>query len=418
MEINLSDLQISALKKAVEVTRARIDYRYLLALVFIKSEASDWENLLKDDQDFLSRLSQETAKIANKRQYLKHMVNYFDFAQFSNVKGAAASLKQLMEILNDKQFTHDVLGDVYEWLLRYYALTHAKEAEAYTPREVVDLLVKMVDPKDRESIYDPAMGYGGFLIYSYNHITKGCSSCNADLYGQELSAIAHIIAVMNMQIHNIPNYNTYMDDTLLFPRTQEGGKLKKFDVVLSNPPWNLYGYDESTLKKGDLSDERFNFGYTTRESADWAWVQHALASTKPENGRAGLVMDTECLSRPGSDKAIRSKIVDADLLEAVVLLPERLFYHTSDASCLLVFNPSKRRNGTIFINASLEKEPHPEVKRMNYLNANSMDRILKAYQGFNSVNGFAYVASISEIRKKEYNLNPSAYVTPISDVEL
>ncbi len=424
MEINLNESQISALKKAAEITRARIDYRYLLALVFIKSElkaSSAWEELSKDEPDFLNKLTKATAEIAGKNPYLKHMINYFDFSQFSSVKGATTSLKQLVEILSDSQFSGNTLGDVFEWLLRYYALTHPKEAEAYTPREVVDLLVKIVDPRDKEIVYDAAMGYGGFLIYSYKHATGGCSACNVDLYGQELSAIAHTIAVMNMHVHKISNYNAYMDDTLLFPRTQEAGKLKKFDVILSNPPWNLYGYDESILKKGDLSNERFSFGYTTLESADWAWVQHALASTKLKNGRAGLVMDTECLSRSGSDKAIRSKIVDADLLEAVVLLPERIFYHTTSASCILVFRPSKlskKMGSTIFINASNEREPHPEVKRMNYLGNDNINRILKAYQDFNSVNGLAYVANISEIRKKDYNINPSAYVTALSDVEL
>ncbi|MGC8662132.1 MAG: N-6 DNA methylase [Nitrososphaeria archaeon] len=424
MGVNLSETQISALKRAADITRARMDYRYLLALVFIKSKlepSSGWEKLSAGGSDILNNLSKAIAEIAGNDPSLKHMINYFDFAQFSSVKGVSESLKQLVDILSGPEFTSNSLGDAFEWLLKYYAFTHAKEGEAYTPREVVDLLVKIVSPKDKESVYDPAMGYGGFLIYSYKYVTKGCRTCNVNLYGQELSAMAHITAVMNMQVHKITNYFAYMDDTLLFPRTLEAGKLKKFDIVLSNPPWNLYGYNESVLKKGDLSDERYSLGFTSLESADWAWIQHALASTKPENGRAGLVMDSDCLSRAGPDKSIRSRIVDADLLEAVILLPERIFYHTQSSSSILVFRPSKpskTKNSVILINASMEKEPNREVKKMNYLGEDNISRILNAYRGFKDINGLAHVATISEIRGKDYNINPSAYVTPLSDIEL
>ncbi|MCL4344251.1 MAG: N-6 DNA methylase [Nitrososphaerota archaeon] len=424
MEANLSETQISALKRAADITRARIDYRYLLALVFIKSKlepASGWEKLSASGSDLLNDLSKATAEIAGNDPSLKHMNNYFDFAQFSSVKGASESLRQLVEILNSSEFNSNSLGDAFEWLLKYYAFTHTKEGEAYTPREVVNLLVKIANPRDKESVYDPAMGYGGFLIYSHKWVTKDCAACDVNLYGQELSAMAHITAVMNMQVHKITSYYAYMDDTLLFPRTQEAGKLKKFDVILSNPPWNLYGYDENVLKKGDLSGERYPFGYTSLESADWAWIQHALASTDQENGRVGLVMDAECLSRPGPDKIIRSKIVDADLLEAVILLPERIFYHTQSSSSILVFRPSKpskTKNSVVLINASMEKESHRESKRINYLGEDNISRIVKAYLGFNNINGMAHVATVNDIRKKDYNINPSAYVSPMSDVEL
>ncbi|MEM0123360.1 MAG: N-6 DNA methylase [Conexivisphaerales archaeon] len=424
MGVNLSRTQITALKKAADITRARIDYRYLLALVFIKSKlgsASDWEKLSTNGPNLLNNLSKAIVEIAGNDPSLKHMTNYFDFTQFSSVKGASESLRQILEILNNSELSNESLGDAFEWLLQYYAFTHPKEGEAYTPREVVDLLVKITDPRDKEFIYDPAMGYGGFLIYAYKWVTHGCSACNVNLYGQELSAMAHIIAAMNMQVHKITSYYTYVDDTLLFPRTQEAGRLKKFDVVLSNPPWNLYGYNEDVLKKGDLSNERYHFGFTSLESADWAWIQHILASTNPENGRAGVVIDTDCLSRSGPDKIIRSRIVDAGFLEAVILLPERIFYHTPSSSSILVFKPnklSKENNSVVLINATMEKESYREGKKMNYLGDDNIVRITKAYHDFNNINGLVHVAAISEIRGRDYNINPSVYVNPLSDIDL
>jgi len=421
MAMELTEAQVSALKRAADITRARIDYRYLLALVFIKSKLGiSYEKLTGDEQNLLLNLSKAVSEIAGSDHSLKHMVNYFDYGQFSGVRGALETIEQLLKVLDETGFDDPgSLGGAFEWLLRYYALTHTKEGEAYTPREIVDLLVRIVNPVAGETIYDPAMGYGGFLIYSYMHAIKNCSGCSASVYGQELSAIANIIAIMNMQVHKIKNYSAYMDDTLLFPHTVEGGQLKKFDVVLSNPPWNLYGYDESVLKKGDLVKDRFQYGFTSLQSADWAWIQHSLASTKQKDGRAGLVMDAECLSRQGNDRDIRSRVVDSDILDAVILLPERIFYHTTSPSSIMLFKTSKTHTGeVIFINATLEKEPHREAKRLNYLSEENINRIVRAYSSFNDINGFAHVGSINEISKKGYNINPSSYVIPLSDVEL
>jgi type I restriction enzyme M protein len=421
MEMELTEAQVSALKRAADITRARIDYRYLLALVFIRSKlGASWEKLTGDEPNLLLNLSKAVSDIAGNDQSLKHMVSYFDYGQFSGVRGASETIEQLVKILDETGFEgSSVMGNAFEWLLRYYALTHAKEGEAYTPREIVELLVRIANPVAGETVYDPAMGYGGFLIYSYMHAIRNCAGCSTSVYGQELSAIANIIATMNMQVHGIKSYSVYMDDTLLFPHTVEGGQLKKFDVVLSNPPWNLYGYDESVLKKGDLVKERFQYGFTSLESADWAWVQHSLASAKQKGGRVGLVMDAECLSRHGTDREIRSRIVDADLLNAVILLPERIFYHTTSTSSIMLFSASKTHNGEVlFINATLEKEPHREARRLNYLSEENINRIVRAYSSFNDINGFAHVAPLDEIRKKDYNINPSSYVIPLSDVEL
>ena len=193
----------------------------------------------------------------------------------------------------------------------------------------------------------------------------------------------------------------------------------KFDVVLANPPWNQDGYPEEVLKKGEFWRERFRYGFPPKQSADWAWIQHMIASTK-ENGRIGVVIDNGCLFRSGKEKAIRSRIVNEDLLECVILLPEKLFYNTGAPGAILIFNknkPPERRGKILFINASEEYEPHPEVRKLNRLGDKNIEKIAKAYREFKDIEGFCRVVSLDEVRENDYNLNVTLYVLPKEEIE-
>jgi type I restriction enzyme M protein len=212
-----------------------------------------------------------------------------------------------------------------------FAPDKAKEGEIYTPREVIRLLVRILDPKPGESVYDPCCGSGGMLILSYLHVVERYGEAEAErlfLYGQERNPTIYAICHMNMLLHGVKSFHLANGDTLDFPRFKdEAGRLMRFDVVLANPPWNQDGYDADRLKKSEFATERFGFGYCPRQSADWAWIQHMLASAK-ENGRVGIVIDNGCLFRGGSEKVVRSKVIERDWVECVILLPEKLFYNT------------------------------------------------------------------------------------------
>jgi len=205
----------------------------------------------------------------------------------------------------------------------------------------------------------------------------------------------------------------------LYPRFKENGRLKQFDVVLANPPWNQDGYGEESLKKADFK-ERYTFGYPPNNSADWAWIQHMIASAKNDSGRVGVVIDNGALFRGGKEKKIREGILKKDLIECVILLPEKLFYNTGAPGAVIILNKSKpedRKGGVLFINASNEFEQHPEIRKLNRLGKKNIEKIVNASREFRDCDGFCRVVSLDEIKENDYNLNVTLYVFPKEEVE-
>ncbi|MEM3908052.1 MAG: N-6 DNA methylase, partial [Nitrososphaerota archaeon] len=302
-----------------------------------------------------------------------------------------------------------------------FATEKAKEGEIYTPREVIKLMVEILDPKQGESVYDPCCGSGGMLIISHMHVAEKYGEEETRklfLYGQERNPEIYAVCQMNLLLHDIKNANLANGDTLDYPRFRDNGKLKQFDVVIANIPWNQDGYNEERLKKADFR-ERFILGYTPQSSADWAWVQHMLSSAK-DNGRVGLVVDNGCLFRGGAEKQVRSKIIEKDWVESVILLPEKLFYNTGAPGAIIIFNknkPLKRRGKILFINASNEYIPHPSVRRLNSLSEKNIEKIVEAYRKFSGIAGFSRVVDKSEIIDNDYNLNVTLYVMPVEEAE-
>ncbi|MEM4056762.1 MAG: class I SAM-dependent DNA methyltransferase [Thermoplasmatales archaeon] len=455
---------IRILKKAADLIRTRVNYEFILLLLFLKrisdrweieyentvneliekgmseeeakEEAKEgvfhefdipeeylWKNLRKDVENLPMKLGNAMKSIAEREQDFRSVFERFDFLQFARNRENTEILRQLMEVFSERKLYHvspDVLGDAYEWILSYFAPQKAKEGEVYTPREVINLLVELIDPAvdGGIEIYDPACGSGGMLISAYNHIKKKFGEESVKkvfLYGQEVNPLTAALCKMNMFIHDIRDHRIEIGDTLMWPKLKdEEGKIKRFDVVIFNPPWNQDGYEEEKLKKAEDWQERFSYGFTPSQSADWVWVQHALASTK-QNGKVGLVIDNGCLFRGGKEKNVRAKILDADLVDCVILLPEKLFYNTGAPGAIILFNkvkPSERRGKVLFINASQEYEKHPEVRKLNSLSDENIRRIVEAYKNFRDVEDFAKVVSLDEVRANSYNLNVTLYVVP------
>jgi type I restriction enzyme M protein len=190
--------------------------------------------------------------------------------------------------------------------------------------------------------------------------------------------------------------------------------------VIANPPWNQDGYDESNL--GEPAVRRIytslvENGFTPKSSADWAWVQLMAYFAKR---KVGVVLDQGALFRGGKEKNIRKAAIEKDLIEAIILLPEKLFYNTGAPGIILILNKNKpegRKGKIIFINASKEFEDHPEIRRLNRLGANNINKIVEAYRKFEDIEDFARVVSIEEIRKNDWNLNVSSYVHPKEEAE-
>jgi len=255
------------------------------------------------------------------------------------------------------------------------------------------------------------------LIEAYNYVKDeklNGRKPSLELLGQERNEIMAVIAKMNLILHGIEGYQIYIGDSLTNPR------FERADYVVANPPWNLDNYDESNL--GETSVRRIYTslgvsGFTPKNTADWAWIQ---LMTYFANRKVGIVLDQGALFRGGREREIRRAAVERDLIEAVVLLPEKLFYNTGAPGIILILNknkPVERKGKILFINASKEYASHPEIRRLNIIAEKNIANIVGAYRRFEDVEGFARVVSVDEIRKNDYNLNVTLYVHPKEDEE-
>ena len=388
-----------------------------------------WDSLRKKDPARVpENFSTAMKTLAERNPDLRSVFGNIDFVQFTTSRENAEVLRQLIELFSEKSLQYvspDILGDAYEWILRYFAPQKAKEGEVYTAREVIKLIVEMLDPKPGESVYDPACGSGGMLISSYKHIEETINKDSANklfLFGQEANHKTLALANMNLYIHDIRNAKLDYGDTLLYPKfKEESGEVKKFDVVIANPPWNQDGYDEEVLRKGEFWSERFRYGFSPGQSADWAWIEHMLASANDKTGRVGVVIDNGCLFRGGKEKIIRSRVIEEDdLIETIILLPEKLFYNTGAPGAIIVLNKNKPdfKKGKIqFINASKEYESHPEVRKLNRLGKKNINKIVEAYKSDKELEGFSQIVEKEKIRENDYNLNVTLYVFPEEEIE-
>ncbi len=450
------------LKKAADLIRTRVDYSFILVLLFYKRISDQWklefektyreligegyspeearklakeeyfhefqipeeylwDNIVKHKGELHRYFSEALRKLGELNPPLRPIFDNFDFHLFATSRENSEILRQLVELFDSVPLIDtppDILGDAYEWLLMMFAPVKAKEGEVYTPREVIRLLVEILDPKPGYKILDPAAGSGGMLIISYKYVEEKYGKEEADklfLYGQEANPKTAALAKMNMYIHNIQNHEIVVGDSLLYPKFG----LDEYDIVLANPPWNQDGYNEQVLRKNEKYRLIYKYGYTPSQTADWAWIQLMLAAAK-SGGKVGVVIDNGALFRGGKEKTIRSKIVEADLVEAVILLPEKLFYNTQAPGVIIIFNknkPPERKGKILFINASNEYEPHPSIRRLNRLGKQHIEKIAKTYHEFKDIEGFARVVDIREVRENDYNLNVTLYVTPPIEIE-
>jgi len=465
-KLTRADLE-NLLKSAADLIRTRVDYTFILVLLFYKRicdkwemefddaykdalsdglskeeaeieaknsiyhdfnipEAYLWENIRKDPARLPENFSKAMKSLAENNVELRDVFENVDFVQFTSNRENAEILRQLVELFSARPLHHvspDILGDAYEWILRYFAPQKAKEGEVYTAREVIKLIVEILDPESGESVYDPACGSGGMLIISFQHVQEEHGKEQAErlfIYGQEANHRTIALARMNLYIHDIRNINLMLGDTLLYPKFKDESGIQKHDIVIANPPWNQDGYNEDILKKGDFWKERFRYGFTPRQSADWAWIEHMVSSGKDDTGRVGVVIDNGCLFRGGKEKAIRMGVVNTDLIEVIILLPEKLFYNTRAPGAIIILKKNKERKlqgKILFINASNEFEKHPEVRKLNQLSDKNIKKIVSAYKEYQDEEGFSRAVDRKEIEENEYNLNVTLYVYPEEEIE-
>ena len=345
----------------------------------------------------------------------------FGDAQWSNKERFSdALLHDLMDHfaklpLGNAAVQTDVLGQAYEYLIKKFAdATNNKAGEFYTPRSVVRLMVNMLDPKEGDTIYDPACGTGGMLLEATNHVREAGGNVRllwGKLYGQEKNLTTSSIARMNLFLHGVEDFQIVRADTLRQPAFFSGDRLAQFDCVIANPPFSLEKWGEDAWANDPYGR---NFaGTPPSKSGDYAWVQHMITSMAPATGRVAVVLPHGALFRMGVEGKIRRRILDEDLLEAVIGLGPNLFYGTGLAACILVFRRRKaddRKGKVLIVDGSREFR---KGRNQNTLEPEHVDRLFDAHQQFTDVPGLAHVADKEEIVGNDYNLNISLYVAPI-----
>ncbi|MCL4079015.1 type I restriction-modification system subunit M [Coriobacteriia bacterium Es71-Z0120] len=398
---------------------------------FYIPENARWPSVRRHGQAGLGQfLTDAVRAVARENPRLQGVIDIVDFNATTAGQRLVTDeyLARLVDVLSRHRLgLHDVepdiLGRAYEYLLRKFAEGQGKSAgEFYTPREVAILMAHILDPEPGRTVYDPTCGSGGLLIKCHLRLleTHGVQQngprrlppehAPLRLYGQEINSATFAMARMNAVIHDM-EADIRLGDTMRQPAFKEtAGRLLTFDLVVANPMWNQNFPTE--LYENDPY-ERFSFGVPPASSADWAWLQHMLASLN-DRGRMAVVLDTGAVSRgsgnQGSNRErdIRKAFVERDLIEAVLLLPENLFYNTTAPGIILVINRKKKHSGQVMlINASkLFAKGRPK----NYLTDDHVEKIAGLYHDWRAEEGISALISKEEAARNDYNLSPSRYV--------
>ncbi|EJL6831108.1 type I restriction-modification system subunit M [Vibrio cholerae] len=432
-----------------------------------------WNKLIERTENIGEYIDEAFAEIEHQNPSLEKVLTAIQFGDKEKLSNEL--LTRLLRHFNQHKlgnknlYKADLLGDAYEYLIGKFADDAGKKGgEFYTPHEVVELIVKLIDPQPGHEIYDLTCGCGGMLVESARHIKENYENGtimgkpNCKLYGQEKNLGTWAIAKLNMFLHNLDG-DIKRGDTLVNPLHKDGEGLQTFDRVIANPPFSIKewweplelnggkivgdnGKERNVKYSTDLKDPygRFGLGVAPRTKADLAFVQHMIASTK-DDGRIGVVVPHGVLFREGDEGKIRKGMLigndefKGDLIEGVVGLPPALFFNTGIAAAVLIINkdkPAALKNKVIFVDASAE---FGEGKAMNYLRESDIKRITTEYSKAKqtlvdageqtedklselldtvSVDKYLRVVDIAEIKQNDFNLNISRYIDTSEDEEI
>lgn len=337
-------------------------------------------------------------------------IDFNDSNKFGETKTRNAILKHLLEDFSDSELdlspsalqNNDVMGDAYEYLISNFASDAGKKGgEFFTPPEVSTLIAKIVSDRTGVKIYDPTCGSGSLLI----KVNKEIGRENCTIYGQEKNSQTFALCRMNMYLHEIGDEaKIEWGDTIKEPKFTDKGELRKFDVVVANPPFSLDKWGEEIA----LNDKynRFEFGVPPKSKGDLAFLLHMINSMK-ENGITAVVMPHGVLFREAGEGFIREKIIENNLIDTIIGLPPNLFYGTSIPACIIVLKNNRKNKDIFFIDAS---EEYDKGKRQNKLREEDISKILTAYRKRKDILKYCRAVSFEEIKANNYNLNISRYL--------
>ena len=303
----------------------------------------------------------------------------------------------------------DEMGQAYEYLVGKFADDAGNTAqEFYTNRTVVTLMAEILQPKPNESIYDPTCGSGGMLVKCLDYLRlKGQPWQGVKVFGQEINALTSAIARMNLYLNGVEDFSIVREDTLAHPAFVDGSHLRKFDIVLANPPYSIKTWDREAFAHDRWG--RNMFGTPPQGRADYAFIQHIIASMNEKTGRCAVLLPHGILFR-NEETDVRRRLILSDTIEAVIGLGPNLFYNAPMEACVLICNNHKAdslRHKIIFINA---------VKDVTRKNAESLleekhiRKIVSAYHSSGDIDSFKRTVSLEEIENNKFDLSIQKYV--------
>ena len=348
------------------------------------------KNVFQDISFNTDKLGQEKQK----NELLRHLLEDFG--------------KEILNLSVERVGSLDVIGNAYEFLIKHFAASSGATAgEFYTPPEVSNLLATILEPVEGDEICDPACGSGSLLIKCGAMVRKNSGSKKYALYGQEAIGSTWALAKMNMFLHGEDNHRIEWGDTIRNPLLldKDGKHLLQFDVVTANPPFSLdkWGHEDAS------SDPygRFHRGVPPKTKGDYAFISHMIETLKPSTGRMGVVVPHGVLFRASSEGKIRQQLIEENLLDTVIGLPEKLFFGTGIPAAILLFKKNKTDDKVLFIDASNEFK---SGKNQNQLTEDNIAKVIETYKARESVDKYAYLASFDEIKENDFNLNIPRYV--------
>ena len=319
--------------------------------------------------------------------------------------------------LRNSAIPSDILGDAYEYLIKKFAdLTNKKAGEFYTPRSIVRLMVNILDPQTGETVYDPACGTGGMLLETLHHIREHGGDDRlmlGRLFGQEKNLTTAAIARMHLFLHGAEDFQIVRGDTLRSPAFFSGDRLATFDCVIANPPFSLSSWGHDAWATDPWG--RNLAGTPPKRYGDWAWVQHMITSMAPKAGRLAVVLPHGALFRMGAEGNIRAKVLEMDLIEAVIGLGPNLFYGTTLAACIVVIRRNKpidRSNKVLLLDGS---SLFRKGRSQNTLEPEHASELMSAYSTFTDLRGRARAVPLHQILERDGNLNLADYIDRIDE---
>ncbi len=305
--------------------------------------------------------------------------------------------------------TQDDLGAAYEYLIKKFADDSGHTAaEFYTNRTVVHLMTRIMELKPGESAYDPTCGTGGMLLNALMDLRRNGKEWRAvQLFGQEVNLLTSAIARMNMFLHDIEDFDIQRGDTLAEPKFLEYDRLKQFDVIFANPPYSMKKWNRSAFSADPFG--RNEFGAPPQGCADYAFFQHIIKSLNPRTGRAAMLWPHGVLFRD-SEQNIRAKIIESDIIEAIIGLGPHLFYNSPMESCIIILRankPKERKKKILFINGVKEVT---RERAFSFLSDKNLHTLAAAYSEPEKHKDIASLRNVDEIRENTHNLSIPLYV--------